>query len=210
MFNGAGYRAVAISGTSDQTDRDAALVDLAAGRIDVVVNCQLWVAGVDCPAVSCIILLAPTKSVTKYLQSVGRGLRLHPGKTDCIVLDHAGNALNHGLPTEPREWSLDGAKRNKRNADAVEAVKQCERCYFVFKPQAECPNCGHVHIPKPKVVAQTDGELAEITSIKRERRAEVGKARSIEDLKRIAEERGYKIGWVYQQLRIKGAKVLGL
>jgi superfamily II DNA or RNA helicase len=166
------------------------------------------VAGVDCPAVSCIILLAPTKSVTKYLQSVGRGLRLHAGKTDCIVLDHAGNALQHGLPTEPREWSLDGVKRNKRNADAVEAVKQCERCYFVFKPQAECPNCGHVHVAKLKVVAQTDGELAEITAIKREKRQEVGKARSIEDLKRIAEERGYKSAWVWQQLRIKASRML--
>jgi hypothetical protein len=65
-------------------------------------------------------------------------------------------------------------------------------------------------VAKPKVVKQTDGELAEITAIKREKRQEVGKARSIEDLKRIAEERGYKIGWVYQQLRIKGSRMLGL
>lgn len=208
MFNGAGYRAVAISGSSDQTDRDAALVDLAAGRIDVVVNCQLWVAGVDCPAVSCIILLAPTKSVTKYLQSVGRGLRLHQGKTDCIVLDHAGNALHHGLPAEAREWSLDGVKKRTRSAEAVEAVRQCERCYFVYTPAPVCPNCGHAHVAKPKVVAQTEGELAEITAIKREKRQEVGRASTVEELKKIAEQRGYKMGWVWQQLRIKSSRML--
>jgi DNA repair protein RadD len=209
-FRQAGYKAVAISGDSKPEERDAALRGLNAGHIDVVCNCALWVAGVDAPAIGCIIMLAPTKSLTKYLQSIGRGLRTHPGKTDCIVLDHAGNAFVHGLPTEPREWSLDGAKRRSSQADDVELVRQCERCYFVHSPAPVCPNCGHVHPVKERKIQQTEGELAELTEIKRQQRQEVGRAKTIEDLRKIAEERGYKMGWVYQQLRIKSARGIHL
>lgn len=207
-FRQAGYSVAVISGDSHQDERDQALHGLQAGDIDVVVNCQLWVAGVDAPAIGCIIMLAPTKSLTKYLQSVGRGLRTHPGKTDCIVLDHAGNAYTHGLPTEHREWSLDGAKKRSRQADDVEPVKQCERCYFVHTPAPVCPACGHVHPVKLTKLEQKAGELAELQEVKRKERQEVGRAKTIEELKRIADERGYKIGWVYQQMRIKSSRML--
>lgn len=209
-FREAGYRAVAISGETATDERTGALDRLRAGEIDVVVNCQLWVAGVDCPAISCIIMLAPTKSLTKYLQSIGRGLRTAPGKTDCIVLDHAGNAFTHGLPAEPREWTLDGAKKRARDAEAIEPVRQCERCYFVHSPAPHCPNCGHIHPIKERKLRQTEGELAELTEIKRKERQEVGRARTVEELRKIAEERGYKMGWVYQQMRIKQARRVSL
>ena len=203
-FQLAGYTATVVTGESDQDERDQALAGLANGTIDVVVNCQLWVAGVDCPAIGCIILLAPTKSLTKYLQSVGRGLRTHPGKADCVVLDHAGNAYTHGLPTEAREWSLDGAKkRTKVDQGDVESVRQCERCFYVHTPAPVCPNCGHTHPVKERKIKQEAGDLAELTEIKRQQRQEVGRAQTIEELTRIAAERGYKPGWVYQQMRIK-------
>lgn len=205
-FNQDGYAAVAISGEDKPQEREDALRGLACGDLDVVVNCQLWVAGVDCPAIGCVILLSPTKSVTKYLQSIGRGLRTAPGKADLVVLDHAGNAFTHGLPTEAREWTLDGAKKRARQGDEVEPVRQCARCYFVHAPAPVCPSCGNVHPVKVKVLQQVEGDLAELTEVKREKRKEVGRARTVEELRKIAEERGYKIGWVYQQLRIKSAR----
>ena len=210
-FRQAGYSAVAISGDSKPAERDQALHGLNAGDIDVVCNCALWVAGVDAPAIGCIIMLAPTKSLTKYLQSVGRGLRTHPGKADCIVLDHAGNAFTHGLPTEPREWSLDGAKKRARTGDdEVEPVRQCLRCYFVHAPAPVCPNCGHVHPVKERKLNQQAGDLEELKAVKRQQRQEVGRAKTIEELRTIAEQRGYKMGWVYQQLRIKSARGIHL
>lgn len=205
-FRAAGYRAIAISGESATDERTGALDRLRTGELDVVVNCQLWVAGVDCPAIGCVILLAPTKSVTKYLQSIGRGLRTAPGKQDLVVLDHAGNAFTHGLPTETREWTLEGAKRKARATDDVEAVRQCERCYFVFKPAPVCPSCGHAHTPKPTKLEQRAGELAEITEIKRKQRQEVWRARTIEDLQKIAAQRGYSAGWAWQQMRVRSAR----
>lgn len=205
-FRQAGYSVMVISGDSHQDERDQALHGLQAGDIDVVVNCQLWVAGVDAPAIGCIIMLAPTKSLTKYLQSIGRGLRTHPGKTDCIVLDHAGNAFTHGLPTDPREWSLDGAKKRAKQADDVEPVRQCEHCYFVHSPAPVCPNCGHTHPVKLTKLQQKAGELAELTEIKRRDRQEVGRAQTVEQLRVIAEQRGYAMGWVWQQMRIKATR----
>lgn len=209
-FRQAGYRAMAISGESATDDRTQALEGLRTGAVDVVVNCQLWVAGVDCPAIGCVILLAPTKSVTKYLQSIGRGLRTAPGKSDLVVLDHAGNAFVHGLPTEERDWSLDGAKKRAKQADDVEPVRQCERCYFVHAPAPVCPSCGHTHPVKERKINKTEGDLAELTEIKRKERQEVGRARTVEDLRKIAEERGYKSGWVWQQMRIKSARGVNL
>lgn len=204
-FSQAGYAAVAISGDSKPEERDAAMRGLACGDIDVVCNCALWVAGVDVPAIGCVILLAPTKSVTKYLQSVGRGLRTHPGKTDLVVLDHAGNAFTHGLPTDPREWTLQGAKRRAKASDDVEPVRQCERCYAVFTPAPACPQCGHAHVPKPTKLQQRAGELEELREVKRQQQDEVKRARTIEDLQRIAKERGYAQAWVWQMMRVRSA-----
>jgi DNA repair protein RadD len=205
-FSNAGYTTAVLHGQTVQDERDQILAGLASGAVQVVVNCQLLVAGVDVPAISCIIQLAPTKSLTKYLQSIGRGLRAHDGKNDCIVLDHAGNAFTHGLPTEPREWSLDGAKKRTREALDVESVRQCEQCFFVHEPAPVCPNCGHQHPVKPRVIKQADGDLEELTEIKREKRKEVGRARTISDLIQIAKERGYAMGWVWQMARIKGIR----
>lgn len=203
-FHQAGYRAMAISGDSKPEERDLALHGLNAGDLDVVCNCALWVAGVDAPAIGCIIMLAPTKSLVKYLQSVGRGLRTHPGKQDLIVLDHAGNAFTHGLPTEPREYSLDGAKKRAKAADDVEPVRQCERCYFVHSPAPVCPNCGNVHPVKERKLQQQAGDLEELREVKRAKRQEVGRARTYHDLIAIAKERKYAMGWVYQMARLKG------
>lgn len=195
-FMSMGYRAAILHGGTPQDERDSILRQLATGDIQVVVNCQLLVAGVDVPSVGCVIQLAPTKSLTKYLQSIGRGLRTAPGKTDLIVLDHAGNAFTHGLPTDPREWSLDGTKKRTKADNDNEPVRQCERCYAVFKPQTVCPMCGHVHEMKPRVIKLTKGELQELKAVEvRAKRMEVGRAETLESLEKIARERGYKPGW---------------
>lgn len=202
-FRQAGFRSAVLHGNTPQDERNDILQQLGTGQIQVVANCQLLVAGVDVPSVGCVIQLAPTKSLTKYLQSIGRGLRTATGKQDLLVLDHAGNAFVHGLPTDPREWSLDGTPRRARGEnDNVEPVRQCERCYAVFKPQPVCPSCGHVHQAKPRTIKTTAGELHELHAVERQSaRQEVSQARTLEALEKIARERGYKPGWarfIYQ------------
>jgi DNA repair protein RadD len=209
-FRAAGYRAVAISGESDPIERDAALTGLQGGQIDVVCNCALWVAGVDAPAVSCIILLAPTQSVVKFLQSVGRGLRTHPGKPDCIVLDHAGNVDRHGMPTDEREWTLDGAGPKEKKQKSEVSVKTCPKCFAVVHSQATHCLCGHEFEPQKRVIEQVDGELKEIAAqaAKKEQRREQGRAQTEADLVAIGRARGMKRPelWARHVLRARQAK----
>lgn len=197
-FRAAGYRAMVVSGNSTDSERQAALSALRRREVDVVCNCQLWVAGVDCPDISCIILLAPTKSLTKYLQSVGRGLRLADGKTDCIILDHAGLAMHHGLPTEDREWSLDGEARRKSKRDPDDIpIKTCPACFSVVRSMVSRCECGHVFVVKSREIEVVEGELREVdlSMVRRQQRREQGRAQTLEDLKLVAAARGYKPGW---------------
>lgn len=194
QFRAAGYRAVAISGESDPLERDNALRGLQSGQLDIVCNCALWVAGVDAPAVACIIMLAPTKSIVKYLQSIGRGLRTHPGKDCCSVLDHAGNLNQFGPPAVEREWSLE-ARDKKRSAQKQEnPVKGCPSCFCVVFSAATHCSCGHVFKVQARVLEEVEGHLEEIDmkAAQRERRREQGQAQTLEDLTAIGRARGMK------------------
>lgn len=65
--------------------------DFKAQRFRYLVNVAVLTTGFDAPHVDLIAILRPTESVSLYQQIVGRGLRLAPGKTDCLILDYAGN-----------------------------------------------------------------------------------------------------------------------
>jgi hypothetical protein len=128
------------------------------------------------------------------------------GKERAVILDHVGNVLTHGLPDEDRAWSLDGEeKRKKKKKDKEEAavrVQQCKSCYAIFEAGAPaCTACGTpVPVPKGREVKQADGELRELTQadrlkLRRTQNQEVGRAKTLEELERIAEQRGYKKGW---------------
>ena len=205
-FRQAGVRAAAVSGDTDTAVRDAALTDLQAGRLDVVCNCALWVAGVDAPCVSCIVLLAPTQSLTKYLQSVGRGLRTHPGKTDCVILDHAGNLDRHGSPTLARDWSLSGVQKRPGTGEAV-AVRTCPRCFAANPGGARvCQSCGHEFVVQGREVETVDGELAEVdaAAAKRAARVEQGRAKTEAELIALAKARGIRRAELWARHVLRG------
>jgi superfamily II DNA or RNA helicase len=214
QFKAAGYRAVSVSGKSTKDERKQALEGLRAGRLDVVCNAQLWVAGVDVPGIECIILLRPTKSLTFYLQAIGRGLRLADGKQHCTVLDHAGCVFEHGMPDIQREWSLEGRKKKKKS-DAP-AVKQCPMCFGVHEPAPVCPMCGHIYTTiQRNGPQQVDGELVEFTMREaaameraevKSKQKEQAQARTLSELETIARDRGYKPGWARRVMAAREAK----
>jgi superfamily II DNA or RNA helicase len=209
-FAQAGYRAVAISGKSTRQERTQALTGLRQGTIDIVCNCALWVAGVDCPEIGCVILLRPTKSLTMYLQSVGRGLRIANGKPDLVVLDHASCVFTHGLPQDPREWSLD-AKPRRAGANPP-AIRECPSCFACHPPSPVCPACGHEY--RRETVAQgpqeRDGELVEVdpATLRRERAREQAAAQTLEELVEVGRRRGMKHpqGWARHILSARQRK----
>jgi len=98
-FNDAGIAAVHLDGETPAADRAKALDDYRAGRLVVLCNVGLFTEGTDLPSTSCVILGRPTSSSTLYQQMVGRGLRLHPGKRFCWILDVTGVTGRHKLAT---------------------------------------------------------------------------------------------------------------
>lgn len=206
QFRAAGCQAVAISGSSTSAERTRALTGLRSGEIQVVCNAQLWVAGVDVPEIECVILLRPTKSLTFYLQSIGRGLRTAPGKEACVVLDHAGCIFEHGPPDMAREWSLDAKPR--RTKQAAPAVRECPSCFAAHEPASVCPLCGHVYTKQERSgPEQVEGTLdaIDLAAMQRERKREQGRAQTLEQLIRIGRERGYKnpTMWAQHVLRAR-------
>jgi superfamily II DNA or RNA helicase len=90
LFSEAGLAAVAVTATTAGDERRGAIADLSAGRLRVVFSVDVFNEGVDVPLVDTLLLLRPTDSPTLFLQQLGRGLRLAPGKDVCTVLDFVG------------------------------------------------------------------------------------------------------------------------
>jgi superfamily II DNA or RNA helicase len=98
-FELAGVKAEAVLGSTKQPEREAVYARLAAGVTRVLVGVAVMTEGFDSPPVSCVLMARPTRSRTVYTQAVGRGLRLHPGKADCLVLDVVGSSRGQKLVT---------------------------------------------------------------------------------------------------------------
>ncbi|HEX6216705.1 MAG TPA: DEAD/DEAH box helicase, partial [Vicinamibacterales bacterium] len=113
-FRAAGYTSASIDGNMDKTLRRKLVEDFGAGRVQVLTSCDIVSEGFDIPGIVGAILLRPTWSLALYLQQVGRALRIAPGKTSAVILDHVQNSMRHGLPDDPREWSLLGREAKKK------------------------------------------------------------------------------------------------
>ena len=105
-FQEAGYNWVALSGETPKDERRRILADFRRGTMVGIANCMILTEGTDLPLASCILHAKPTKSATLYEQMTGRGLRPHPGKDRCIVIDIVDIARRHSLQTAPVLYGL--------------------------------------------------------------------------------------------------------
>lgn len=211
-FRAEGYRAVCLDGKMDRGMRRDIVRDFGRGAINVITSCELISEGFDVPGIVGAILRRPTWSLALYLQQVGRALRPAPGKAAAIILDQVGNSLRHGMPDDPREWSLLGReKKGKKDVDNV-AARQCEKC-FAYSPAAaaKCRDCGHLFPRKPREIDELEGELSEI-EVERARREAAraqAAAKTLEDLIELGRQRGFRnpAGWarhVWQARQARG------
>jgi len=90
VFREHGVSAIAVWADTPSAERQGALNDLAAGRLNVLFSVDLFNEGVDVPSVDVLLMLRPTDSPVLFLQQLGRGLRRSDGKTLCTVLDFVG------------------------------------------------------------------------------------------------------------------------
>lgn len=132
-FLQAGIMAAVVTGDTPTAERDAIIADWRAGFITVVVNVFVFVEGFDFPALECVVLARPTKSVSLYLQAVGRVMRPAPGKSTALVLDHAGCVAQLGPPGMDREWSLEGAAKKRDNS--AKNLRTCDTCSMIYEAE---------------------------------------------------------------------------
>lgn len=211
-FNDAGIPAAHIDGKTSDEDRARIIRSFASRDLLVLTNCDLLTYGFDLNSSSGLDVtvesmsdLRPTKSLALQMQKWGRVLRYK--KEPALIFDHAGNFMEHGLPCDEREWTLaDRVKKGAGDGERTVPVRQCTVCYFCHTPSANCPNCGYEYPIQSREIEEIDAELAEINAenMRKQARMEVGKARTIADLKRIADERGYAKGWIFQMAKVKG------
>ena len=207
-FRAQGIAAAMLDGSMDRGHRRRLINDLGAGVLKVLTSCDIVSEGTDIPSVTGAILLRPTDSLGLHLQQVGRVLRPCPGKEWAVINDHVGNSHRHGLPTDPRDWSLEGrAKRGKRAPSDALPVRVCPRCFSALPSSLQvCSECGHQFEAPRRELVTVDGTLQELPAsvIARRKRTEVAKARTREELEAIRLERGYRPGWTDHMLKARG------
>jgi superfamily II DNA or RNA helicase len=203
QFRGAGYKSEALHSKIPENLREKYINDLGKGRINVLTSCDIVSEGTDIPILRASILLRPTMSVGLYMQQVGRALRPYPGKPNAIILDHAGNCLRHGLPTDRIEWMLT---KDKIKFEHDIEVRRCPICFCIHKPSSTCPECGHVYVVKKKrkQIEQKEGELKLIN--KQEVQKKLEKANNLKEIHKIAKQAGYKPGWAWIKWKEKQKK----
>lgn len=167
----AGIHAEHVDANTDYKERAAIFKRFASGETRVLCNCTLASIGFDLPELDCVVLNRATKSLGLYLQMLGRGLRPADGKSDCLVLDHAGNVHRHGFAADERFWTLSGKMAIDATKTAVAARKKerqelkqitCPECKCVWEGSNKCPACGYTFPAKQTDRFHMDGHLVEV------------------------------------------------
>lgn len=144
-----------IFGDTPDSERDRIVADFKAGRIRALASMGVLTTGFNAPAVDLLALLRPTQSTGLYIQIMGRGMRNHPDKSDCLVLDFAGNVARHG-PVD----RVNPKKPRKADGEGVAPTKTCPQCKsIVFAGVSECADCGYIWPPKQPEIDKTASTL---------------------------------------------------
>lgn len=133
-----GLTAEAVSAKTETTERRAILRRLDSGETQVVCNVGVLTEGFDCPSLEAIVVATPTRSRVKYVQMVGRGTRIFPDKTDCLILDCVGVSERLSVQSLPEIFGLEKPpapgenvtqaqeREARENADAAERTAQAD------------------------------------------------------------------------------------
>jgi hypothetical protein len=149
--------------------------------------------------------MAPTASIAKHIQKGGRILR-RDKRFPAVWIDFVGNLTREGLGTfeMQREWTLDGLKKKKKNAESLPAICQCPKCFAVFLRAESCPRCEYVFPVVERKIKSVTGNLKQLSAKdieeaqkKMKALREQGMSRSLEALENVGRARGMKdpVAW---------------
>lgn len=149
LMNERGIPCGVVHGDMPDDERDAALADFKSGRYRAMANANILTTGFDHPEIDLIAVARPTKSASLHVQILGRGMRVSPGKKDCLVLDFAGNTMRLG----PINAIRIPKARGQGGGPSEPPTKECPKCReLVALVTRYCPACGHEFPPpEPKI-----------------------------------------------------------
>lgn len=190
-FQRAGVSAEVVTASTPVDERERVFERVRDGRTTVLLSVNALTEGFDVPEISCIINARPTKSLMRYVQGMGRGLRKKPAHIahkDCIIFDHSGTTLDLGFPCQIDIDELplesDGMEDSASSIDEEKEEKKpkmCPQCKFLKNAGVYvCPQCGF------KPISGEDVEVDESRGLRKIRGKE--KAVTIQDKQKFYSE----------------------
>ena len=134
LYQEHGVKAIAIDSKTPAAERQQDIEAFKRGNIQVLVNVDIFSEGFDCPDVEFVQLARPTLSLAKYLQMVGRGLRVAKGKKNCVIIDNVGLYRVFGLPSQVWNWkaTFEGKLKYGRKKETSQ-----EKAFFLMNGKQE-------------------------------------------------------------------------
>lgn len=140
-----GLNAYCIDGMTEKKQRKQIIKNFNEQTDAIICNVGVLTTGFDCPDIQVVMLNRATKSLSLYLQMIGRGSRISEGKDHFTVIDLGGNTNRHGFYDDFYDWNkyfCEGTEKDKSKAGAA-PTKECPECGFITHPRAlECESCG--------------------------------------------------------------------
>lgn len=196
-----GVMAAHIDGYMDPEESDEILRLYSEGKITVLVSVAMLAKGYDNPATSCLVIARPTKSLMLHYQILGRGLRICPetGKVDCIIIDHSGNLLLNGKPTDALPDTLDMGEgdnpdRAREKSESEPKEHPCQACSYLHIGSL-CPKCGH-KLEVAQGITVANGKLVPLEDRKKVISGD-HKQEVFEQMLGYAQDHNKKPGWAF-------------
>jgi superfamily II DNA or RNA helicase len=203
-FVAAGVSAEHIDLHTAEGERRAMFERFRRGETRILCSIVVLAVGFDEPVASCAILARPTLSWSMHIQQVGRVMRPHGGKNDCVILDHAGNVLRHGKVEDfdpPALSDIDKTTDKRTRTEPAADYFPCPTCSAVMSPrQRVCLECGR-ELARKSHVDFVPGELTETPTGVYRGLAEVELHDLYLELRGVAEARGWRAGYAFVKLK---------
>lgn len=140
-FLAKGIKAKALDGTTPDGERLETLIKFKAKILQVIINVDLFDEGLDVAGIEVVGMGRPTKSLGKFLQMIGRGLR-PDGDKFLMLIDHVGNVMEHGLPCDIRHWTLDRIRKTSKKLNFLRICSNVTCASPYDRALTVCPWCG--------------------------------------------------------------------
>lgn len=193
QYLAAGISCMHVDGDTPDDDRKQIFRNFEHGRFEVLVNVGIATYGFDEPSIIVVQDIAPTLSLARWLQKLGRGARNYPGKDHYKLLDHANGIQTHGLPNADRTWTLKATASKKPKAKK-----------FIVKQQGK-----QIQIMSERE-APTQAEGVELVELTPETLSFYKNAKKFDTIHKRQQSAGFKPLWAYFQYAEKYPDDMGL